>query len=163
MTTTNTTCKGTKIHCLDFVPHSPKSLGKKQDFYYITDWQTGLSHQHFMVHRGKIVLSLATAGHFTRHLMLLNQLTCLLSLAIVLNSQISVHVGDHLLPNNNKICNILLGTCPNHTATAETIFCSDTHFIDFTCQSPFPPPNTNNHDNIKQMLCIVSKYSSHIS
>jgi len=139
MTTISTTRKGTKIHCLDFVPHSPKSLSKKQDFYYITDWQTDLSHQHFMV-----VLSLATAGHFTKHLMFLNQLTCLLSLAIVLYSQISNHVGDHLLPNNNKIRNILLGTCPNHTAIEETIFCSDTYFNDFTCQSPFSPKNTNN-------------------
>jgi len=139
MTTISTTCKGTKIHCLDFVPHSPKSLSKERDFYYITDRQAGLSHQHFMGNRGKIVLSLATAGHFTRHLMFLNQLTCLLSLAIDLYSQISNNVGDHLHPNINKICNILLGTCPNHTETAEIIFCSNTHFNDFTCQSPFPP------------------------
>jgi hypothetical protein len=40
-----------------------------------------------MVHTGKIVLSLATAGHFTRHVMFLNQMTCLLSLAAVLYSQ----------------------------------------------------------------------------
>ena len=148
MTTISTTHKGTKIHCLGFVPHSPKSLSKKHDFSYITDWQTDLSHQHFMV-----VLSLATASHFTS----------LLSLVIVLYSQISIHVGDHLLPNNNKICNILLGTWPNHTATAETIFCSDTYFNHFTCQSPFSLQNTNNQDNIKQLLCIVSKHSSHIS
>jgi hypothetical protein len=92
-----------------------------------------------MDHRGNIVLSLATASHFTRHLTILNQLTCLLSCAIVLHSQTSIYMGDHLLPDDNKICNVLLGTCPNHTATAETIFCSDMYFNDFTWQSPFSP------------------------
>jgi hypothetical protein len=130
---------GTKTHCLDYVPHSHKGLSKKQDFYYITHPQTDLSHQHFLDHRGKIVLSLATASHFTRHLTFLNQLTCLLSRAIVLHSQTSIHMGDHLHPDNNKICNLLLGTCPNNTATAETIFYSDMYFNDFTWQSPFSP------------------------